>query len=317
MMRINHWLIPMCIAAVTRCAVAQLPSTLPPMATPPPMNAGAPSTGEPPKDAPLVEKKWEELSNQDVTDDGAIALKIKPDKWKHAETENFIIHYRRATEAHKVAREIEYDLWFVAKTLGATPSQYRRKSHVFVFQDEAEWKSFLASTTAPKWSGSYAWQGELFLNVRDTTGDEPFDSKVLAHETTHVVVTRLYPFEHWPVWLNEGFAEYMGSASVAARNHQYLKSQQHDLSDADIMPLNELFALKVYPEEREKVDELYWTGEKFVRYLMDVLPKDRFRRYVTEVLATGDGKEALMRVYGDKIKDFDTFQKKFNDFGAK
>jgi len=38
------------------------------------------------------------------------------------------------TEAHKVAREIEYDIWFIAKALGAGKEQYQRKSHVYILR---------------------------------------------------------------------------------------------------------------------------------------------------------------------------------------
>jgi hypothetical protein len=288
------------------CAHAQF------AATPSPSPA-ATANPSPPHDIPLIEKKWDELSNQDVGEDGRIALAIKPERWKHAETENFVIHFRRVTEAHIVAREIEYDIWFVAKTLGATRQDYKKKSHVFVFEDEAEWQNFRSQTNAPQWSSSFASYDNLFLNIRNIDRGGQFDSHTLAHETTHAVVARLYPYEHWPVWLNEGFAEYMGGASVASRTHQPLKKFQSALSHAE-MPLDEMFALKRYPEDRDKVDQLYQTGEKFVRFLMDELPPDRFRKFVTELLSTGDPKQSLMRVYGDKFKDFDGFEKKFAAF---
>src|SRR5207248_3564314 len=92
---------------------------------------------QPPRgDEPLVENTWEQLSNDNVDALGHLALDMNPRRWKHAETEHFIIHFRRLTEAQKVKREVEYDLWFVAKTLGATKEQYKIKPHVFVFEDE-------------------------------------------------------------------------------------------------------------------------------------------------------------------------------------
>src|SRR5256885_6908184 len=85
-----------------------------------PFASPAPSSDQPPRDVKLVEKKWEALTNHRISANGQKALAIDAAKWKHAETDNFIINYRRVTEAQKVAREIEYDIWFVAKTLGAT-----------------------------------------------------------------------------------------------------------------------------------------------------------------------------------------------------
>jgi hypothetical protein len=203
---------------------------------------------------PLVEKKWDDLSNKEPSENGTKALAINPAKWKHAETENFIVHFRRVTEAQKVVREVEFNLWFVARSLGATRDQYKRKSHVYVFADEKEWKNFLAQTSVPQWSASFAYGDELFLNVRENTG--LFDSETLAHETTHAVVARLYPGRHWPLWMNEGFAEYMKGASIAARKGQWVKGRQHDLHVADL-DLDQMFAATAYPATESGVHQFY------------------------------------------------------------
>src|SRR5881396_3422129 len=49
--------------------------------------AAAPATPEPapPREIPLVEKKFDALSDKNPTGDGQTALAISPDKWKHAE----------------------------------------------------------------------------------------------------------------------------------------------------------------------------------------------------------------------------------------
>jgi len=288
-----------------------------PAASPSP--AGAPSSlfgptrpDEGPRDTPLVEKKWEELSNRDLGKDGTTAISIQQEKWKHAETENFILHYRRVTEAQKVAREVEYDLWFVAKTLHATKDRYQRKSHVFVFKDEDEWKTFLSQTSAPQWAASFAYGDELFLNVRGMdTGI--FDSKTLAHETTHAVVARLFPNKRWPLWLNEGWAEYMGGASVAARKGQTPKAFQTRLHMADL-PLSAMEEMKRYPEDPVQIAQLYQTGEKLVRFLMDQMPRDRITQFIDAELNGKSLETSVVEIYGDKIKDWADFQKHYEHF---
>lgn len=265
----------------------------------------------PPREIPLVEKKMAALSNTEITGEGAKALAINEAKWKHAETDNFIIHYRRATEAQKVVREVEYALWFVAKSLGATKDQYRKKSHVFVFADEKEWQNFLGQTQMPSWAHSFAHGDDLFLNVREAGG--MFDSHTLAHETTHAVVSRLYPGRHWPLWLNEGFAEYMGGASIAARKGQYVKAYQQNLQIAEI-GIDQLFEMQAYPENEKAVGAFYQSSEKFVRFLMNELPKDRFPKFVEAVIAGKAPDAAFVGIYGDKFKDFETFRKRYKLF---
>ena len=267
--------------------------------------------GQPPRDFRLTEKKFEQLANQDFDDLGTKALAIAPTKWKHAETDNFIIHYRRVTEAQRVVREIEFDLWFVAQSLGVGKDRYSKKSHVFIFQDEREWGTFLSQTSAAAWFASFAHGDELFLHVGGI--NEEFDSHLLAHETTHAVVARLYPRHPWPVWLNEGFAEYMGGASVAARKGLYVKGLQADLRFADLS-LEELTGMTEYPSERNRVNQLYQSSEKLIRFLMGQFPKDRITQFI-DVILTGEKLEtAVLQVYKDQVPDFETFKKKYAKF---
>jgi Peptidase MA superfamily len=271
----------------------------------------------PPRDVPLVEKKLEELSNQHLSEDGQKALAINPEKWKHAETENFIIHYRRVTEAEKVVREVEYDLWYVASMLAAGKDRYRKKSHIYVFEDEAEWKKFMTVSDNPmKWAVSYAYGDELFLNVRgggNSGAGTSFDSHTLAHETTHAVVARLYPRKRWPLWLNEGFAEFMGGQSVAARKGQYAKLYQRGLTMADI-PIESLTSMEEYPSDPLAIQKLYQTSEKVVRFLMTEGGKERFPKFIDAVLAGQSMQDAVQAVYGDKFKDWATFMKHYERF---
>ena len=174
-------------------------------------------------------------------------------------------------------------------------------------------KSFLDQTPVPQWAASFAHGDELFLNLRNTGGGEPFDSRTLAHETTHAVVARLYPEERWPLWLNEGFAEYMGAASVAARKGQTVRRHETLLSMAT-MSLDQMQKLQKYPDDTVQVAELYETGEKLVRFMMTELPKDRFPRFAQTVNSGKTLPEALQAIYPDKISSYEDFQRRFARF---
>lgn len=274
----------------------------------------APANARPPREVPLVEKKLTELSHQEFSEDGTKALEINPAKWRHAETENFILHFRRVTEAQKVAREVEYNLWFIATTLGASKERYAKKSHVYVFEDGDEWGEFLSvSNIKMTWAASFARGDELFLNVRGAGRATGFDSQLLAHETTHAVVARLFPRTRWPLWLNEGFAEYMGSASVAARKGQTVKRHQAQLRLAE-MPLSKLEYLTEYPDDMDEIGQLYQSSEKFIRFLTTEFPKERIVKFIDAVLAGGRMNDAVLAVYGDKVKDWADFEKRYARF---
>jgi hypothetical protein len=282
------------------------PATSSTFATPSP----TPSSTPPPYDVPLRQESWEQLPNREISRDGQTALALRPQQWHHGETENFIFHYRGLSDALQIAREIEFDLWYVAQSLGAARADYTKKSHVYVFADEKEWQKFLAATHAAPWSHSFAQGDELFLNVR--AGGGGFDSQTLAHETTHAVVARLY-HRRWPVWLNEGFAEYMADASMAARHSRPPQSTQHKLTDAK-MTVAELMATRHYPLELDAVWQLYETSSKFVRYLFNKYPHELFPKFVDRLLTGEPAAQALAETYGDEFRDMAEFEKRFSRF---
>ena len=273
----------------------------------------------PPREIRLEEKKIEQLSSQDSSLLGLKALAIAPAKWKHAETDHFIVHYRRATEAQKVVREVEFNLWYVAKSLGAAKERYAKKSHVYVFQDGVEWAGFRAEAEVPDWFASFAHGDELFLHVGGA--GEGFDSEMLAHETTHAVVARLYPRQRWPRWLNEGFAEYMSTASLASRKGVWTQGMQRELFEATIPP-SELTAMTDYPKakkgeessERKEVRRFYQSSQKLVRFLMTAFPKERFPQFIDAILGNAKFEDALLKVYGDQVKSIADFNKQYERF---
>src|ERR1043166_3798189 len=123
-----------------------------------------PNSTPPPLGAPMRQVTWATLSNQEISYLGSRALEMNPRSWYHGETENFIIHYRNFSDALQIAREIEFDLWYVAKTLGAAKEQYARKSHVYMFQDDKEWREFVKQAHQRDWSNSFAVRYHLSLN---------------------------------------------------------------------------------------------------------------------------------------------------------
>jgi hypothetical protein len=262
----------------------------------------------PPLAAPLRQETFAQLSDSEISPTGAQALAIKPRQWYHGETENFVVHYRNFSDALQIAREIEFDLWYVAKALGAGKEQYARKSHVYVFQDEKEWQEFVQQSHSSSWVHSFAQRDDLFLNIHGTGSG--FDSHTLAHETTHAVVARIYGSRRWPLWLSEGFAEYMGDASTAARRQQLPSLNSRHLGAAD-MTLTELFAVSHYPEDIPGVSQLYDTSAKFVGYLFQKYPPALFPKFVDRLLDGASPAVALAEVYGDEFRDLAAFDKRF------
>lgn len=269
----------------------------------------------PPPVRPLETHPWAALTNRDVSPLGQGALAFRPERWLHGETEHFILHFRRVTEANRVALEIEYHLWFVARRLLAGPERYARKSHVFIFEDEKDWGDFKTRSAGalPPWAGSLAVGDELFLSVREgRTG--LFDSRTLAHETTHAVVARLYPGRRWPRWLGEGFAEVMSGVSVSARMGQYSRQFQRRLPGGDLS-LDELLSAEGYPPTPQGVLRFYQSAERVVRFLINDHPPERFPAFIDALLADpADFLGAVGRVYPERYADPNAFRVRFERY---
>jgi hypothetical protein len=263
----------------------------------------------PPIGAPMRQVNWEQLSNRDISSRGAEALAMNPHGWFHGETEDFIIHYRTFSDALQIAREIEFDLWYVAKTLGATKEQYARKSHVYLFQNEAEWQRFVGQVQhRESWAHSFADRDDLFLNVHGTGSG--FESDTLAHETTHAVVSRIYGNKRWPLWLNEGFADYMADACGSVRRGLAPGAYPRALPAAS-MTVSELIAMTRYPDDSSDVTDLYQSANKLVRYLFTKYPGELFPKFVDQLLSGTPVPTALADVYGAEFRDMNAFDNRF------
>lgn len=246
------------------------------------------------------------MANREISPAGVQALALQPAQWRHGETDHFIVHYRSMSDVLQVGREIEFHLWYVAQSLGALPEQYARKSHLYIFRNQKEWLKFLDEVRVPAWVHSFASRDDLFLELKAAEGG--FDSQTLAHETTHAIVARIYGNRRWPLWLGEGFAEYMGEASVAARNSRSPRSNQRKLQFAE-MTVAEVFATKRYPEAPLEVARLYATSAKLVRYLFDTYSRELFPKFVALVIEGRPPTEALLAIYGKEFSNLAEFEK--------
>ncbi len=260
----------------------------------------------PPVPRPLEPRGWNQLVNRVINPRGIGALAVRPNQWQHGESENFILHYRNLADASRVAEEIEYHLWFVARALGAEPKSYASKSHVFVFENDADWRAFRDRAGFPPWSNSVAFGDELYLNVRDTRTGQ-FDSGLLAHETTHAVVARLYGASlQWPSWLGEGFAEVMKEISVSSRGGMIEPRPEQKRPPLADLDFDALLRKPLAKDDLVEVMRFYRNSERLVRFLFTAHDPELFARFVDAVLFHGDIRRAVVDAF--RYPDFPSFE---------
>ncbi len=244
----------------------------------------------------LKEVPFTALSNPYVTPLGAAALSIRPTEWKHAETDNFVYHYFHSFIATPVSVEAEFYYRVVARDLGKDTSHWERKAHIFIFEQPEDWRSFQTKANLDPWTGGIHQGGSLFIQ-RDP--NLKFKGNTLGHETAHLVVDRFYG-SNVPLWLNEGYAEYISQVAYAS----YYRARGYDahphsnaLTAATFVPLDRLANALTYPAQVREVVAFYIESEKLVQFL-NAADKTKFQTML-DLLAHGSLFEnALHNAYG-------------------
>jgi hypothetical protein len=261
----------------------------------------------------LEDLTWDSEQAKTLSRSAQQALSLENVEWNHAQTEHFIYHFQKKWMAERAASESETYYNFIKKDLKIQEDQWEHKGHVFLFEDEKAWKTFIENTGVDRWSGGVCIGNEIFLY--SPPGSKPFTGSVLPHELSHLVVNR-FVRGRLPVWLNEGVAEQQ------SRKHfvSYTKPKGFDfllrpnvVSAEKYIPLQELTAANDYPSDEKKVPVFYTESVRLVQFLIEDHPDQDFLQFL-QLMADGVRFEnALDRIYGNLYRGFEPFEEKFRD----
>ena len=218
-------------------------------------------------------------------------------RWKHLQTEHFVLHHDQKIFAAKVARMGEEFYAAIAADLpGLRDRIAPRRSHVFVFRDPGDWAAIVAGTPGiDPWAASFVRGNAMYLQE---TGTAPADKLgTLAHEMVHLVFNRFIPVR-LPLWLNEGLAEYYGEfAYRSAKGMGQSKSNAFRPLRA-WTPLESLLSATDYPANPADVASFYTTSKYLVGFLLLRHPREKWDRFLVRLLAARPPTESLLEVYG-------------------
>ena len=230
----------------------------------------------------LPEIAFSQLSQPDQNALGAKALALDSAAWKHGETEHFIYHYQRSFVATPVAVEAEFHFRVVARELGRPDVPWPQKAHIYIFEQPTAWEAFQGVGGLEPWTGGIQSGGSLFI-VRNPA--YRFTDNSLGHEVAHLVLYRLYG-NHIPLWLNEGFAQYVSKGADASyqRARGFLsKPSSRSVAAEKLFPLAALTTMDYPPADQ--VRTFYDESERLVRFLA-ASEKTKFLELL-ELLASG------------------------------
>ncbi len=267
-----------------------------------------------PNNGALAELPFQQLSDRNLLPLGRAALNIRPNDWKHAETPNFICHFFHSYAAGPVATEAEFYYRVIAQELGKDTTRWERKSHIFVFESADDWAQFQKAGALDPWTGGIHSRGELFVR-RDP--QFRFKGNTLGHEVAHLVVDRFFG-ANVPLWLNEGYAEYVSmryyAAFQRARNFR-ARPVSAAVNDARFIRLGDLTSAVSYPVEVEQVQAFYSESERLTRFL-SAASKPGFGTFF-EALSQGARFEtALSRGFGSRFPSLDALEREFKTYAT-
>ncbi len=237
---------------------------------------------------------WNQLSNQSVTDWGRHALGTKAERWKHGETTHFVIHCFQ--DGDKIARRSELFYGEIRDFFGNRRDLLGgRKSHIFAFNDVADWNKFMRTYTLgglpPNTIGITRGNEFFYLSTGEHGQFDP-KGKVQAHEMTHLVFNRFFRALP-PLWLNEGIAEYFGQRKTTT-----LADFRREMGRRPKFSLNRLFSTDSYPRNPKEIEAFYAEAAIVVDFL--TMTEDRRRllpRFVDIMIDENDLAKAV-RLYG-------------------
>ena len=261
----------------------------------------------------LPEIALSELTEQDRNPLAAHALAIRPGEWKHAETEHFIYHYQRSFVATPVAVEAEFHYRVIVKELGKTDAPTATKAHIYIFERPEDWQSFQTAGQLEPWTGGIQSGGSLFI-VRNPA--YRFTDNSLGHEIVHLLLRRFYG-NMIPLWLNEGFAQYVSKnahASYQRARGYFSKPWSNPINADHLLPLAALTTMS-YPPAAQ-VETFYDESERLVRFLV-VAGRPQFLQLL-ELSVTGVPFDtALSRAYGATFPTLADLEEKFKAYAVK
>lgn len=248
-------------------------------------------------DESLKEVPFQELSSTSLNPLGRTALALNSGGWRHGETANFIYHFFDLSAAKQVASEAEFYFRVIAHDLGKEGQAGDRKAQIFIVPT-AEWEEFKLGAHLDPWTGGAHLANELFI----TRDGERFQGATLGHEVAHLVVERFFG-GHIPLWLNEGYAEYISGVLYAAyyRARGYAAKPRYGaVKGGEYIPLEKLIAFTTYPSTEAEVGAFYVESRKLVTFLQQ-RGKDAFRAFFEATAKGGNFESAMDGAYGGRF----------------
>lgn len=228
--------------------------------------------------------------------------------WKEATSTHFILYTQGSADSAKAtAIELEKYLYVVRALSGSlkkpdSPLKLRVLMQPDITGVQAM-EPYPSGGVAGFWTANA--RGAVFVGSRNDAGSGAFKlstRQIMYHELTHHFAQEFFPAAY-PVWYQEGLAEYYGSIRVSADNVASLGGLQEgrlrELEGNDWIPADRLLTAHSYGDVGN-VSLLYTEGWALVHYLsMTDGRKGQLTAYLTAVNGGVPYRKAATDAFGD------------------
>ena len=236
------------------------------------------------------------------------------DNWLEVRSPNFIVISNSGErEARRIASQFEQIREVFHSAFPGLRADLGKPVLIFALKNEDSLKSLLPSFWETKGhmhpAGLYVSREECDLVVvrTDLQGENPYE--VIYHEYTHALL-RLN-FRDLPLWMNEGFAEYLGNTVIGEKQvqiGQIPRSHLEILRSNKFIPIETLLQVdenSPYYNEQNRTSVFYAESWALVHYLQ-LDPDARNRKLLSNFLAawdaTNDQIASAQKAFGDLKK---------------
>lgn len=198
----------------------------------------------------------------------ALAVKLEAAKWTEVRTKNFVVRSAMSKrKAVKLARSLEYFRAAAALVTNVSSTESYIPTNVYLLRNKRDLALFDVDAT----TAGYILPTLRNYNivVRDTTGMS--ETGIILHEYVHYLI-RNHGGLQYPMWFDEGFAEYLGGSELRGKFFKIGLPQQgrlYDLATGRMLPMDELLSADQsyddWPDAKQRM--LYAQSWLLLHYL--------------------------------------------------
>ena len=211
---------------------------------------------------------------------------------------HFIIYHNDKSYANKVSWKAEYSYKKIIRHFGIDgflPWEKKNKCRIYLFENRDD---YIKLSEAPSWSGGCAMDNPPRLFIYK--GAPNLIENTLPHEITHLIFHLLIPGERIPLWLDEGMAQYEEKDWDTGYIKRYLKSH---VDEGVYIRFDELFSLRNYPNNQEKLTLFYAESASIIDYLRKQQIASLYGNFILKIRHGKSVEQALKETYHPKFKN--------------